>query len=108
MNIRKSEGKYSLVLMQKMATVAATADGLAIEGNNFKVGALIGCPDMVLFACERIAELQKELTAAKALIVKMSGNVIDMDNCEEASDEMDEFWTRLKELSLTNLGRTDS
>jgi hypothetical protein len=55
-----------------------------------------------------IAELQEELTAAKALIVKMSGHVIDMDNCEEASDEMDEFWTQLKELSLTNLGRTDS
>ena len=57
--IRKSEGKYELQFMQKMATVAATADGLNIEGNNFKVGALIGCPDMVLFACERIAELEE-------------------------------------------------
>ena len=59
--IRKSEGKYELQFMQKMATVAATADGLNIEGNNFKVGALIGCPDMVLFACERITELEEEL-----------------------------------------------
>jgi hypothetical protein len=58
MEIRNSEGKYSVTLMQKMATVAATADGLSIEGNNFKVSALIGCPDMVLFACEEIARLE--------------------------------------------------
>jgi hypothetical protein len=70
MEIRKSEGKYSLVLMQKMATVAATADGLTIEGNNFKVGALIGCPDMVLFACEKIAELNKENKTLQALLLR--------------------------------------
>ena len=50
MDIQKAEGSYTLERMQQMATVAATADGLMIEGNNFKVGALTGCPDMVLFA----------------------------------------------------------
>jgi hypothetical protein len=74
--LRKSEGKYSLVLMQKMATVAATADGLAIEGNNFKVGALIGCPDMVLFACERIAELERDHLKNDLLIMSNARRLI--------------------------------
>lgn len=61
METGKSQGKYTVEQMQQMATVSQTADGLEISGNNFKVNALIGCPDMVLFACERIKELEQEL-----------------------------------------------
>jgi hypothetical protein len=58
MDIAKSEGKYTVDQMQQMATIASTADGLNVEGNNFKVCALTGSPDMLLFACERIKELE--------------------------------------------------
>lgn len=61
METGKSEGKYTVEQMQQIATVAQTADGLEISGNNFKVTALTGCPDMVLFACERIKELEQEV-----------------------------------------------
>jgi len=46
-----------------MASIASTADGINIEGNNFKVNALIGSPDMLLFACERIIELEKTISS---------------------------------------------
>jgi hypothetical protein len=61
MDVAKSEGEYTIDQMQQMATVASTADGLNIEGNNFKVCALTGSPDMLLFACERIKELESVL-----------------------------------------------
>lgn len=60
MDIEKSKGKYTLERMQQMATIASTADGLLIEGNGFKVSALTGSPDMLLFACERIEELEEQ------------------------------------------------
>jgi hypothetical protein len=135
-NVRKSEGKYKLDFMQKMATVAATADGLSIEGNNFKVGALTGCPDMVLFACESIATLEAEILAMreakeeddlnakeegirvierdekianlKTIIVKTAGNILDADDCEQDSDEAGQRWEDLKEFALLTLGRTDT
>lgn len=61
METGKSEGNYTVEQMQQMATVAQTADGLEISGKNFKVTALTGCPDMVLFACEQLDETQQEL-----------------------------------------------
>jgi len=67
MEIVKAEGDYTLEKMQQMATVASTANGLMIEGNNFKVGALTGCPDMVLFACERIECLEKKLQSTQVV-----------------------------------------
>ena len=65
MKIAKSEGNYRVEQMQQMATIASTADGLTIEGNNFKVCALTGSPDMLLFACERINKLEQALCWAK-------------------------------------------
>lgn len=68
MDIEKSQGNYATEQMQQMATVASTANGLNIEGDNFKVNALTGCPDMVLFACERIKELEQELIHTQMVI----------------------------------------
>tara|TARA_R110000851_G_C12802726_1_gene537632 strand:- start:41 stop:454 length:414 start_codon:yes stop_codon:yes gene_type:complete len=56
MKIEKAQGIYDLIKMQKLATIASTANGLEISGNNFKITALTGCPDMLLFACEQIAK----------------------------------------------------
>ena len=66
--IQKAEGRYKLEDMQKRASVASTADGLTLEGPNFKLGCLTACPDMLLFACEELAkanERVKELEKAK-------------------------------------------
>ena len=71
MEIAKSEGKYSIDEMQQMATIASTADGLSIKGNNFKVCALTGSPDMLLFACERIKELEQELTQTQIVATEI-------------------------------------
>lgn len=65
MDIKKPEGTYKIENMQQMASVASTADGLRIEGKNFKVTALAGCPDMLLFACEQIKQLQSRLAEAE-------------------------------------------
>jgi hypothetical protein len=116
MDIRKSEGKYGLQLMQKMATVAATADGLKIEGNNFKVGALIGCPDMVLFACEHINNLEKKLIelfnekkelVARIAKAELAFAVVEGRNAELESiiDSRDKFIVDLKD-DLSNLALT--
>lgn len=62
----KAEGKYTIEDMQKHASVASTADGLKLEGPNFKLTCLTACPDMLLFACEELAkanELADELLA---------------------------------------------
>lgn len=61
----KAQGNYKLEQMIQMATVAQTADGLEISGKNFKVTALTGCPDMLLFACENIQFLEKRLETAR-------------------------------------------
>ncbi len=61
----KAQGDYKIEQMMQMATVAQTADGIEVSGNNFKVNALLGCPDMVLFACENIKFLESRLEAAK-------------------------------------------
>lgn len=77
MSIRKSEGTYSVIEMQKLATCAATADGLEISGNNFKVGALIGCPDKVLYCCELIEEQNALIAEFKKLLDMDGGAAID-------------------------------
>lgn len=71
MDVAKSEGKYTVEKMQQMATVASTADGLNIEGNNFKVCALTGSPDMLLFACEKIKELEQELFNTQMVVTEI-------------------------------------
>jgi len=64
MDIEKAQGVYTTEQMEQMATIASTADGISIEGNSFKVTALTGSPDMLLFACEKIRELEAELYEA--------------------------------------------
>jgi hypothetical protein len=56
-----AEGTYSIEEMQFSASKAYYADGLRIEGNNFKVGCMQACPDMLLFACDKINALESEL-----------------------------------------------
>jgi len=98
--LRKSEGVYKLELMQKLATVAATADGLTIEGNHFKATALTGCPDMLLFACETIIEQADKITELKAenaRIKRLLDNGIKaaMQNADKLAD----IDRQVKELS---------
>jgi hypothetical protein len=62
----KSEGTYAVDEMQFSASKAYHADGLRIEGNNFKIGCMMACPDMLLFACEKINALEAELLAVKS------------------------------------------
>jgi hypothetical protein len=61
----KSGGEYTVEEMQFCASIASTADGLRLEGNNFKLGCLTGSPDMLLFACEKINSLEKEIERLK-------------------------------------------
>lgn len=84
MEIVKAQGNYDLKNMQNMATVASTADGLLIEGNNFKVTALTGCPDMLLFACERIDELEALVRSFSAGVVHFNKSHGDMTPILEA------------------------
>lgn len=58
----KSEGSYTVKQMQRAARSAALIEGLKIEGNNHKVGCLLGAPDMLLYACERITQLESMLS----------------------------------------------
>jgi hypothetical protein len=67
----KSEGNYTLEQMQQSATIAQTADGLEISGNSFKVTSLTACPDMVLFACERIEKLEQELMQTQRVVTEI-------------------------------------
>lgn len=83
--IRKSEGEYTIEEMQKLATCAATADGIEVSGNNFKVGALIGCPDKVLYCCEVIEKQSK--------LLEEFNKLVDM-NADEAIDRLVELVTR--------------
>lgn len=50
----KPEGSYTLKQMHQSAKIASTADGIEISGNQFKVTELQACPDMLLFACEKL------------------------------------------------------
>ncbi len=80
LEIAPSQGEYTLETMQKMATIASTADDLSIEGNNFKVNALTGSPDMVLFACEQIGGKDIQLAMQEDDIERMlkQRNEIDL------------------------------
>ena len=93
--LRKSEGAYKIELMQQLATIAATADGLTIEGNNFKITALTGCPDMLLFACETIIETEEKYQSSclqwRSAFDAMHTRAMKADN-------------RMKELQSYNLG----
>jgi hypothetical protein len=80
METGKAEGKYTAEQMQQMATVAQTADCLEISGNNFKVNALIGCPDMLLFSCERIKELEQERLQTQLAVTEIQ-NLLSEVSC---------------------------
>lgn len=99
--IQKAEGRYKLEDMQKRASVASTADGLTLEGPNFKLGCLTACPDMLLFACEELAkanERVKELEKAK-----------HKDSLETISDYILEFMqvNEIKNFSTNRLSTNE-
>jgi hypothetical protein len=48
------------------------------------------------------------VTEREASIDAVAKNILDMDNCEQDSDEMDEYWTDIKEFALLTTGRVDS
>jgi hypothetical protein len=56
----------------------------------------------------RVAELEAQLREKNLSIVKVANNIMDMDNCEQDSDEIDEHWTEIKEFALLSTGRCDS
>jgi hypothetical protein len=57
---------------------------------------------------KRIVELEKDLNIAKSIIIKTANNIIEADNCEQASDEMNECWDCLKDFALSATGRCDT
>jgi uncharacterized membrane protein len=57
---------------------------------------------------KRIVELEKDLNTAESIIVKTANNIIEMDNCEQDSDEMAEWVDCLKEFALLATGRCDT
>jgi hypothetical protein len=91
-----SEGEYKIETMAKMAKVASTANGLTIEGNNFKVTALTGCPDMLLYACSQLVELTKENEKLKAEIKYVDAKVKSATQCHPRAVEylLDEALSR--------------
>lgn len=100
MNIEKSEGNYTVEQMQQMATVAQTADGLEISGNNFKVTALTGCPDMVLFACERIKQLENEHKKLRIQLVKYNSDDFEYnDGSEHMGYTVDDLLDEIKPIT---------
>ena len=79
--ILKAEGCYKLKDMQESASVANTADGLFLAGPNFKLGCLKACPDMLLFACEKLAKANErvaELESQHQLLTKRIEPLLDM------------------------------
>jgi hypothetical protein len=56
----------------------------------------------------RIVELEEDLNIAKSIIIKTADNIIEADNCEQDSDEMNEWWDCLKEFALIATGRCDT
>lgn len=77
--IQKAEGSYKLEDMQKRASVASTADGLTLEGPNFKLGCLTACPDMLLFACEELAKANQLVAELEKLNNNQSKTIEAME-----------------------------
>lgn len=104
MEIGKSEGDYTIKRMQQMATVAQMADGIEISGNDFKVTALCGCPDMVLFACEEILNLQLVLDEIQNSLGDISGFVenldVDIAGRDKAFQQCLEAGNKIRNLDL--------
>lgn len=89
--IQKAEGSYKLEDMQKRASVASTADGLTLEGPNFKLGCLTACPDMLLFACEQLAkanERVKELVSCRDQFAKSAYITTLRNICNQLGEPM--------------------
>jgi hypothetical protein len=61
-----------------------------------------------LLSIKRIVELERELNTADSIIIKTADKIIEMDNCEQDSDEMNECWTVIKEFALIATGRCDT
>ena len=111
----KPQGKYTVEQMQQMATVSQTADGLEISGNNFKANALMGCPDMVLFACERIKELEQELVNTQIVVTEIQdlnsgvSEFVENLDCVPDIDELKalnaclEIGNKIRDLNLPEL-----
>jgi hypothetical protein len=57
---------------------------------------------------QRIVALEKELSTARSIIIKTANNIIDVDNCEQDSDEMNSCWECLKEHAILTTGRCDT
>ena len=64
--------------------------------------------DRALVDIKRIVELEGDLNIAKSIIIKTANNIIEADNCEQDSDEMNECWDCLKDFALTATGRCDT
>lgn len=87
MDIAKSEGKYTTEQMQKAATLTSTVDGLEISGNNFKVNTLMGCPDMVLFACEKNQLLEQEILSLQLTLSLIKDSLSEVSCFVENLDD---------------------
>jgi len=94
----KAEGKYTIEDMQKHASVASTADGLKLEGPNFKLTCLTACPDMLLFACEelakaneRVSELEKENDLAITRLMAAALALASGKECPAALEALNKF-----------------
>jgi uncharacterized protein YbaP (TraB family) len=64
---------------------------------------------------KRIAELETQnqrlkviISEREASIDNVVNDILDMDNCEQDSDEMDDYWTAIKDFALITTGRCDS
>ena len=110
----KAEGKYTIEDMQQHASVASTADGLKLEGPNFKLTCLTACPDMLLFACEELAKANErvaELESQRQLLTKRIEPLLDMQEdgehyarCHLADDIYEAFIEGSSVDALDNFG----
>lgn len=64
----KSERKYTLKEMIQAASISSTANGIKVDGPAFKVIELMSCPDKLIYACERIQDLENAITQTIGLI----------------------------------------
>jgi len=97
--IEKPQGTYTVEKMQKTASIASTADGLRIEGNNFKLVNFQACPDMLLYSCELIKDLEKQLVKANEMISEcwsLVGN--DIDSKSTLPEHVNALSERVREL----------
>ena len=106
----KAEGKYTIEDMQKHASVASTADGLKLEGPNFKLTCLTACPDMLLFACEelakaneRVSELEKENDLAITRLMAAALALASGKECPAAFEALNKFALKKKFEALSDL-----